>query len=216
MERSWDALSLVAVNFRLPDVDERNIARNCVAISKHLVLYTSILSSSCSVFPLGIANLFDNCFLLFCATRPTKEEWLLETVFPSNQTSLASRKFTCNLHSIASWTFSKSRAFNPVVALSLEERSISTPLSRLKAVTISKHCGIVTSDLNLCSKCLLKSASLFLTSFTIFPTIGLSFCASSSCCFFSAEPLDPDDDADNFKCFLSKVFAKLAILSPSS
>ena len=39
MERSWDALSVLdVVGFQVPVGNDRNIARNCVAISKHLMM----------------------------------------------------------------------------------------------------------------------------------------------------------------------------------
>lgn len=96
-------------------------------------------------------------------------------VFPSSQTSLASKKLTCSLHSIFSCNSSKS---DDCVEYLLDLLSSSTLFNLRSAVTISKHWGRVMSERSLFNKSLLKSPSLLRTSLTTFSTIG--FLTSSS------------------------------------
>mmetsp|Transcript_26220 Transcript_26220/g.40219 ORF Transcript_26220/g.40219 Transcript_26220/m.40219 type:complete len:292 (-) Transcript_26220:132-1007(-) len=93
------------------------------------------------------AELMEDALLLESTVVSVAPETLAAA--DSNHASRASKKSTCNLDSIAACICSK-------FADSCW-RSRSIEFNRRKAVTISKHCGMVTCPLRRCNKCLRKS-----------------------------------------------------------
>mmetsp|Transcript_17017 Transcript_17017/g.39582 ORF Transcript_17017/g.39582 Transcript_17017/m.39582 type:complete len:201 (-) Transcript_17017:582-1184(-) len=174
-ENEWSWLSSDAEGASEP----LKMARNWVTISKHLVRYLSMPSSICSLWadapPLSAD---EDVAATAAAALP------IFAIPDSSQASRASRKSTCSLISMAAWTPSRS---SPDLFVELFRRSSSTPLRRRRAVTTSRHCGMVTSPRSRLISMRLKSASRRRISLTTPATTSPLFPLSSSSadCFSS-------------------------------